>query len=56
MRMIRLICTEQLCLKLTVTDMHHYTGQPLTAVTPSEELDDFAGVIFYCLHAVAEGN
>jgi len=32
------------------------TGQPLLASTPSQELQDFVGGKFYCLHALADGN
>ena len=34
----------------------HYTGQPALAGTSSEELEDFVGANFYCLHALAGSN
>ena len=34
----------------------HYTGQPALAGTPSQELENFVGAKFYCLHALSEGN
>ena len=34
----------------------HYTGQPALASTSSEELEDFVGAKFYCLHVLGGGN
>jgi len=34
----------------------HYTGQTASVGIPSQELEDFIGAKFFCLHAVAEGT
>jgi len=34
----------------------HYTGQPVLAGTPSQELEDSVPGKFYCPHALADGN
>jgi len=34
----------------------HCTGQPTLDGTSSQELEDFVGAKFYCLHALADGS
>jgi len=34
----------------------HYTGQPASVGTSSQELEDVVGGKFYCPHALADGN
>jgi len=34
----------------------HYTHQPALAGTSSQEMKDFVGAKFYCLHVLADGN
>jgi len=34
----------------------HCTGQPTLDGTCSQELEDFVGAKFYCLHALADGS
>jgi len=40
----------------TTTLVSDYTGQPAIDGTPSQELDDFVGAMFYSPHALADGN
>jgi len=40
----------------TVPFYGHYTGQPLSAGNPIQELEDFVPAKFYCRHDLAGGN
>jgi len=34
----------------------YYAGQSVLASTPSQEVEDFVGTKFYCLHALVDDN